>query len=103
MQNRNGLEKNEVIGLVDWAFEQGAGLLSAAHAIVELEDGTTQPINLLKTRIGAEREMELIGPNARSIAHDSAHTEIVAAFDSLEEQLEAAITLGSMGPDEGSG
>ena len=44
MQNRNGLDKTEVIGLVNWAFEQGAALLSAAKAVVQLEDGTTQPI-----------------------------------------------------------
>ena len=100
MQNRSGLEKAEVVGLVDWAFEQGSDLLNAAYAVIELEDGTNQPVNLLRTRIGVEREMDLIGPSARSIAHGSAQIEIVAAFNSLEDQLLAASTLRSMGPDE---
>ena len=39
--------------------------------------------------------MELIGPSARSIAHTSAHTQIVAAFDSLAEQLKVATSLWS--------
>ena len=86
---------------MNWAFEQGSGLLSAAKAVVQLQDGTTQPINLLKIRIGAEREMELIGPNARSIAHESAHTEIIAAFDSLESQIESASTIWSAEAEEG--
>ena len=100
MQNRNGLDKDEVIGLVNWAFEQGAGLLSAAKAVVQLKDGTTQPINLLRNRIGAEREMELMSPSERSIAHASAQTEIVTAFYSLEEQLKVATSLWSVGPDD---
>ena len=100
MQNRDGLDRAEVIGLVDWAFEQGSGLLSAANAVVELADGTNQPINLLRTRIGMEREMDLISPSARSVAHGSARTEIVAAFDSLEDQIHAASSLRSVGPDE---
>ena len=100
MQNRDGLNKDEVVALVNWAFEQGAGLLSAAHAVVELEDGTTQPINLLRTRIGVEREMKLIGANARSIDHDSAQTQIVDAYAALEEQLQAASTLWGEGPEE---
>lgn len=100
MQSRSGLSKDSVVGLVDWAFEQGAGLLSTAHAIVQLEDGTRQPINLLRTRIGAERDMELISPNARSIAHASARTEIVAAFNSLVGQIDAAATMWNETPDE---
>ena len=100
IQNRKGLAKDEVIGLVDWAFEQGAGLLSAAHAVVQLEDGTHQPINLLRSRIGAEREMELIDRNARSIAHQSARVEIMEAFEALEDQINVAISLASMGPNE---
>ena len=93
MQNRNGLGKDEVIGLVNWAFEQGSGLLSAATARVQFEDGNSQPINLLKGRIGVEREMELMGPSARSIAHRSARTQIVEAFNSLEERIKGATTL----------
>ena len=100
MHNRSGLDKNEVIGLVDWAFEQGSSLLSAAHAVVQLADGTNPPINLLRSRIGVEREMELIGPNARSIAHQSARAEIMSAFYSLEDQLQEANSLRSVGPDE---
>ena len=68
-------------------------MLNAAYAEVVLEDGTTQPLNLIRTRIGAERDMELLSPNARSIAHRSAHNEIVAAFDSLQEQIGAANSL----------
>ena len=93
MQSRNGLNKNEVIALLSWAFEQGSSLVSAAKAVVELENGTTQPINLLRTRIGAEREMDLMGPNARSIAHGSAQEQIAAAFHSLEEQVTAATSF----------
>ena len=93
MQNRDGLDRDEVVGLVNWAFEQGSGLLSSAKAVIQLEDGTTQPINLLRTRIGSECEMELISPNARSIAHASAHTQIVAASYSLADQLHAATSV----------
>ncbi len=92
-RNRKGLDKDEILGLVNWALEQGSGLLSAASAEVELEDGTRQPVNLLRTRIGAEREMELMGANMRSIAHESAHSEIMAAFYSLEDQVKAASSL----------
>lgn len=100
LQNRNGLNKDEVVALVDWAFEQGPGLLSAAYAVVQLEDGTTQPINLLSTRLGVEREMELMGANARSIDHGSAQTQIVDAYRSLEEQLHAATSVWGEGPEE---
>ena len=100
MQSRDGLNRDEVVGLVNWAFEQGSGLLSSTQAVVQLEDGTRQPINLLKTRIGAQREMDLISPSARSIAHTSARTEIVAAFHSLEDQLKTASSLWSMEPEE---
>ena len=91
--NRNGLDKDEAFELANWAFEQGSGLLSAAYAEVVLQDGTTQPLNLLRTRIGAELEMELLDHNARSISHGSAHNQIVAAFDSLEEQIREANSL----------
>jgi len=100
LQNRNGLNKDQVVALVDWAFEQGAGLLSTAYAVVQLDDGTTQPINLLKTRLGVEREMELIGANARSIDHGSAQTQIVDAYHFLEDQLHAASTVWGEGPEE---
>ena len=93
MQNSDGLDKNEVIALVNWAFEQGTGLLSSATAEVRLEDGTKQPLNLLRTRIGAEREMDLIGPNARSIAHASARLQMVDAFNSLSEQIKEASSM----------
>ena len=98
MNNRNGLDKHEIVGFVNWAFEQGSGLLSSAIANVELEDGTRQRLNLLKNRIGVEREMELLGPNARSVAHESARIQIVDAFDSLEEQIRGAATLWSQDP-----
>ena len=98
MNSRDGLDKLEVLGLVNWAFEQGSGLLSSAIVNVELEDGTRQRINLLKNRIGMEREMELLGPNARSVDHESARIQIVGAFDSLEEQLREATTLWSLSP-----
>ena len=100
MRNRRGLDKNEVLGLVNWAVEEGSGLLSSAITQVELENGTHQTINLLKSRIGAESEMELMGPKARSIAHHSARTEIVATFGALENQIRAAASIWSMGPDE---
>ena len=103
MQSREGLRGDEVVGLVNWAFEQGSALLSSATAVVKLEDGTRQPINLLRTRIGAQQEMELIGPSARSIAHTSAHEQIVAAFDSLEEQIQAATSSWGVAPNEHSG
>ena len=98
VRNRNGLDRDEVIGLIDWAFEQGRNLLTAASAVVTLEDGTTQPLNLLRSRIGAEREMELISPNARSIAHGSAQIEIIAAYNALGDQIRAASSLRSSGP-----
>ena len=98
MRNRNGLDRLAVIALADQIMEQGSGQLSAANAIVELRDGSTQPINLLNTRIGMEREMDLIGSNARSVSHQSAHSEISTAFESLEEQIQGAATLWSTGP-----
>ena len=100
MQNRDGLNKERVVALVDWALEQGPGQLSAAQALVQLEDGTTTPINLLRTRLGVEREMELIGPTARSIAHESAHAQIVEAFYLLEEQISSASGLRIVGPED---
>ncbi len=93
LRNASGLDKNEIIGLVNWAFEKGSGLLSSAHTEIQHENGTYQRINLLKTRISAEREMELMGSNARSIAHKSAHSQIVAAFESLEELVRSATSL----------
>lgn len=99
VRNRNGLNRDEVIELIDWAFEQGRNLLTAATAVVTLEDGTTRPLNLLRSRISIEREMELIGPNARSIAHRSAQAEIIAAYNVIADQVRAASSLWSSGPE----
>ncbi len=100
MRNRKGLDMSEVLGLIDWALGQGGNSLNAASATVELEDGTTQPLNLLRTRVGIAREMELINDKARSIAHESAHAQIVAAFDVVEDQIRAASSLRTYGPKE---
>ena len=101
-RNRGGLDGRAILALVNWALEQGPGLLSAAVVRVGLEDGTSQSCNLLQTRIGAKRDMELMGPTARSISHESAHDRIVEVFDALGDQIKAAsVLLGSAADSEG--
>jgi hypothetical protein len=89
-RNNKGLERAQAIGLIDWAVEHAHDLLTAAFATVKSTDGTTEKLNLLKNKVGAERDMELISATARSIAHESATAAIVGAYGALTERIKNA-------------
>ena len=91
--SKEGLDRESAALIVDWALEQGSSLLGASVKL-ELADGTvSSPINLRRSKVGAERNMELISENARSIAHGSAHAQIIAAYQSLKPVIERASVL----------
>ena len=101
LQNGEGLQVNAAIALVDWAFERGPNLLTAKVVITD-DGGVTRELNLLQSRVGEEREMELLGELARSIDHESAREQIAMAYMSLEDKVVKASTMWGVEPDEDS-
>lgn len=101
LQNGEGLQVDAAIGLVDWALEGGSNLLTA-KAVITDDGGVTRELNLLQSRVGEEREMELLSALARSIDHESAREQIAQAYTSLEDKVVKASTIWGVEPDEDS-
>ncbi len=80
-------DTDAVMAFLDWALEQGGDLLHSARVDAVMKDGSSKSFNLLQTKVGVSKEMDLISPNARSVSHASAIGQIAEAYTQLQEDI----------------